>query len=230
MAQTMIFFVLLGIVLLLLTWLLRRQARRQIGDSLSGRILYTDTETNPDILSSDRYNLSRKPDYILEEHGELIPVERKSRAVNSRGAHDSERLQLAAYCLLVEERYGAPVRRGRLQYENGSLDVAFDAALRAALLATLDTLQHRRMLQNVPRSHQNPARGCGFREHWILLPKGYRRHSWKGLERMTDHDPKPTSSKDKPRSHVRKKRTFVSGRPVGQDGVPAQPGIDRLNI
>jgi hypothetical protein len=103
-------FILVSIVLLLLAWLLRSQARRQIGDSLSGRILYTDTEANREVLTSDRYNLSGKPDYILEEHGELIPVERKSRAVDSRGAYDSECLQLAAYCLLVEERYGKPPR------------------------------------------------------------------------------------------------------------------------
>jgi hypothetical protein len=104
----MIAFILVGIILLLIAWLMRRQARRQIGPSLSGRILYTDTEANRETLTSDRYNLSGKPDYILEERGELIPVERKSRAIHSRGPYNSERLQLAAYCLLVEERYGNP--------------------------------------------------------------------------------------------------------------------------
>jgi CRISPR-associated exonuclease Cas4 len=159
-------FILVSIVLLLSAWLLRRQARAQIGQSLSGRILYTDTEANGEILTSDRFNLRGKPDYILEEHGELIPVERKSRPVHSCGAYDSERLQLAAYCLLVEERYGKPVRRGRLQYPNGSLDIAFDAALRAALLSTLNEIQQRRTIQDVRRSHHSPARcrGCGFRE------------------------------------------------------------------
>jgi hypothetical protein len=57
--------VLIGIALLLIAWLLRRQARRQIGHCLSGRILYTDTETHREILTSDRYNLSGKLDYIL---------------------------------------------------------------------------------------------------------------------------------------------------------------------
>ena len=104
----MIAVILVSIVLLLVAWFMRRQAQRQIGDSLSGRILYTDTEANREILTSDRFNLRGKPDYILEEHGELIPVERKSRPVHSRGAYDSERLQLAAYCLLVEERFRHP--------------------------------------------------------------------------------------------------------------------------
>ena len=93
-------FILVGVVLLLIAWLMRRQAQRQIGPSLSGRILYTDTEAHREILISDRYNLSGSPDYILEEHGELIPVERKSRAVLSRGAYDSERLRVGGPALL----------------------------------------------------------------------------------------------------------------------------------
>jgi CRISPR/Cas system-associated exonuclease Cas4 (RecB family) len=73
---------------------------------------------------------------------------------------------LGAYCLLVEERYGKPVRRGRLQYPNGSLNVAFDAALRTALLLSLREIQQRRTAPDVGRSHRSPARrrGCGFRE------------------------------------------------------------------
>jgi CRISPR-associated exonuclease Cas4 len=163
MARTMIALILIGIALLLLAWLSRRHARRQIGQCLSGRILYTDTEANREILTSDRYNLSGKPDYILEENGEFIPVDRKSRNVNERGAHDSERLQLAAYCLLVEERYAKPVRRGRLQYRNASIDIPFDAALRAALLSSLREIQQRRTIEDVRRSHHSPARcrGCG---------------------------------------------------------------------
>jgi CRISPR-associated exonuclease Cas4 len=162
----MIAVILISIVLLLVAWLMRRQAQRQIGDSLSGRIVYTDTGRNDEILTSDRFNLTGRPDYILQDHGEFIPVERKSRPLNSRGTYDSERLQLAAYCLLVEERYGRPVRHGRLQYPNGSLDIPFDEALRAQLLLTLSEIQHHRGVPDVSRNHHSPARcrGCGFRE------------------------------------------------------------------
>jgi hypothetical protein len=37
--------------------------------------------------------------------------------------YEGEILQLAAYCLLVEERFGKPVRRGQLLYQNRSLEV-----------------------------------------------------------------------------------------------------------
>jgi hypothetical protein len=34
--------------------------------------------------------------------------------------------QLAAYCLLVEERFGRPIRRGKLQYQNKTLDIPLE--------------------------------------------------------------------------------------------------------
>ena len=84
-------FILVGVVLLLIAWLMRRQAQRQIGPSLSGRILYTDTEAHREILISDRYNLSGRPDYILEEHGELITAESRHRVTASHAAQQSLR-------------------------------------------------------------------------------------------------------------------------------------------
>ena len=67
-----------------------------------------------------------------------MPVERKSRNVSQRGPFEGEVLQLAAYCLLVEEKYQTPVQRGRLQYLSRSVDVAFDARLRRDLMSTLE--------------------------------------------------------------------------------------------
>jgi hypothetical protein len=46
----MIAFIGVSIVLLLVAGLMRRQAQRQIGPSLSGRIVYTDTGRNDEIL------------------------------------------------------------------------------------------------------------------------------------------------------------------------------------
>ena len=63
-----------------------------------------------------------------------MPVERKSRKLSTTGAYEGEILQLAAYCLLIEEHYGRPVLSGRLLYQDRSLDVPFDDRLRAKLL------------------------------------------------------------------------------------------------
>ena len=154
-------------MLVLLGVLLRASAKRQAGAfDLSDQILYADTgESSADLLVSERHHLIGRPDYILVEHGEHIPVERKSRMLTHSGPHESERLQLAAYCLLVEERQGRPVSRGRLQYQNTTLDIPFDDALRRKLLATLAAIDSCANVADVRRSHPSPARcrGCGFR-------------------------------------------------------------------
>jgi CRISPR-associated exonuclease Cas4 len=66
-----------------------------------------------EVLISHRHGLTGKPDYMSREGEELIPVERKSRSVSATGAYDGEILQLATYCLLVEERFGKVVPPGR---------------------------------------------------------------------------------------------------------------------
>jgi CRISPR-associated exonuclease Cas4 len=115
---------------------------------------------------SDAHGLVGKPDYILEQDGELIPVERKSRKLSTGGAYAGEILQLAAYCLLVEEHYGRPVLSGRLLYQNRSLDVPFDSDLRANLHNALRALHEADGLEEVPRCHTSSGRcrGCGFRD------------------------------------------------------------------
>jgi hypothetical protein len=68
-----------------------------------------------EISVSHLHGLTGKPDYILREGEELIPVEHKSRLMSAAGAYEGEILQLAAYCLLVEERFGkAKSRRSGL--------------------------------------------------------------------------------------------------------------------
>jgi len=154
------------LVLVALALLLRAQARRLVGRSARPEhVVHIDTGRNDQTLSSHRHHLTGRPDYILEEHGERFPMERKSRALTRAGPYDSERLQLAAYCLLLEEHSGQPVRRGRLEYRNRTLDIPFDAALRAALLETLREIQQQQHASDVRRNHTHPARcrACGFR-------------------------------------------------------------------
>ena len=85
--------------------------------------------------------------------------------MSAAGAYEGEILQLAAYCLLVEERFGKPVRRGQLLYQNRSLEVLYDDRLRRKLLDAVTELKSAELMSDVPRSHNSPARcrGCGFR-------------------------------------------------------------------
>jgi CRISPR-associated exonuclease Cas4 len=58
------------------------------------------------------------------------------------------------------------VRRGKILYQNRSLEVLFDDALRSRLLDAMAELKSAEVMSDVPRSHHSPARcrGCGFRQ------------------------------------------------------------------
>jgi CRISPR-associated exonuclease Cas4 len=117
-------------------------------------------------LVSHQHSLTGKPDYIRREGEEWIPVEQKSRVVSAAGPYEGELPQIAANCLLVEERFGKPVRRGQLLYQNRSVEIPFDDELRVRLLDALAELKSADVMSDVPRSHNSPARcrGCGFRQ------------------------------------------------------------------
>ena len=101
--------------ILALAFLLRRHAsKRLVGLDVTGEVVYRDDGAVVEVLVSHLHGLTGKPDYIQRDGEELIPVERKSRIISPAGAYEGEILQLAAYCLLVEERFGKPVRRGHL--------------------------------------------------------------------------------------------------------------------
>ena len=155
-------------LLALAAWLWARRLRRQTGLPF-GRLLYADTGAwrRPERpLFSARYQLTGKPDYLLEDSGQVIPVEVKSSPCPSI-PYPSHQLQLAAYCLLVEDTYSQAPPYGVLKYRDGTATVNYTPALRAELLATLQAMRRDFEARQVSRSHENPARcrACGFRSH-----------------------------------------------------------------
>ena len=66
-------------------------------------------------LFARRIGLTGKPDYLLDVRGNTIPVEVKPRRRAPR-PYESDLMQLAAYCLLVEETIGTAPPYGLLRY------------------------------------------------------------------------------------------------------------------
>ena len=143
-------------------WFAARRSAQALG--MPAEIAYADQDN--EVLVSERFGLTGRPDYILEQGNEPVPVERKSRNVSQAGPYGGELLQLAAYCLLVEERYQTKVTRGRLQYLNRSIDVPFDDDLRGWLMRSLEAVDSASEFTVINRSHASPARcrGCRFRQ------------------------------------------------------------------
>ncbi len=129
-------------------------------------IRYTDTRAWQPVersLVSQRYSLVGKPDYIVETRAGLIPIEVKPSRT-TRAPYESDLLQLAAYCLLVEDTTGQAPPYGLLRYADQTFRIPYTDSLRSELLALIDAMQAARTAPDVARSHNQPqrCRGCSF--------------------------------------------------------------------
>lgn len=157
-----IFLILLALVIL---WQARRQ--RQASGVPAGRIITSDMSKWGAVeqpLYDAELGLVGRPDYLVEQSGQLIPVEVKSNRVAS-APYDAHIFQLAAYCLLVQRHYGKRPAYGILHYPTHTFAIDFTPQLETSLLDLLADMRSQERRKNIPRSHQSSERcnGCGYR-------------------------------------------------------------------
>ncbi|MDD1732027.1 MAG: CRISPR-associated Cas4 family protein, partial [Methanosaeta sp. NSM2] len=93
------------------------RSMRQKNGIPQGQVIYSDLDRPAQVLHSSSLALSGKPDYIVRDgEGRLIPVEIKSG--RAKVPHRGHILQLAAYCLLIEENYHMDVPYGIIVYSD----------------------------------------------------------------------------------------------------------------
>ncbi len=87
-------------------------------------------------LSSPRFRIVGRPDELrVIPDGRWVPVELKSRSTPRSGPPLSHLVQVAAYCLLVEETTGRAPPYGLLRYgDGGELRIDWTPELRQRLL------------------------------------------------------------------------------------------------
>lgn len=157
-----ILFLLVGLVL----FLIAARRKRQAGVP-AGRMIYSDTKNCGKVeksLFEPYLRLTGKPDYLVKQGDQIIPIEVKSR--NSPHApYDSHIYQLAAYCMLVQHEYGKRPNYGILHYRNQTFAIDFTTQLEAMVIATIKEMQEIIKNKNLERSHENPqnCRHCGYR-------------------------------------------------------------------
>lgn len=169
MAQSLL-LVLSALLLGAAIWLALAARRDQRRSGLPrGRLVYADTgrwSATARPYFSERYRLTGKPDYLVDTGEGLVPVEVKHTAAPRDGhAYPSHIMQLAAYCLLVEESHGRRPPHGLIRYDDATLQVDYTDSLRQQVLDLLGDLRANRELPEVKRSHRDPARcrACGVR-------------------------------------------------------------------
>jgi CRISPR-associated exonuclease Cas4 len=158
------FFVLLGLGLWLL-WLARRG--RAHSGLPRGRVIYTDTggwDRLERPLFSREFLLTGKPDYLVADGADVIPVEVKSSRAPIQ-PYRSHVFQLAAYCLLVEACHRRRPPYGIIKYADRAFEVDYTPELEDELLATLDRMRADLADGSTARSHDEPrrCRACGYR-------------------------------------------------------------------
>lgn len=161
----------IALFLILLALLFFRQSNRQQKQAglPGGRVIYTDTRAWGAPLEQPLFikelGLTGKPDYLVQQKGQIIPVEVKTgRAPDA--PYDSHIYQLASYCLLVEKTYGKRPPYGIIHYPTRDFAVDYTPALENALLEILAEMRRDERRAEVNCSHAEPGRcvRCGFRK------------------------------------------------------------------
>jgi CRISPR-associated exonuclease Cas4 len=149
---------------LLLLWL-SRGLRRRAGLP-AGRVIYSDTrkwQPCPDPLYAPSVNLAGKPDYLVRRWKYVLPVEVKSCPAPNE-PYRSHVLQLAAYCLLVEETYEQRPPFGLIHYPDRTFSVRYSSELEDELLATIAWMREDLQEGYADRNHNDVARcrACSY--------------------------------------------------------------------
>jgi CRISPR-associated exonuclease Cas4 len=145
------------IVVALLLGVVSAMLMRRSG--LRGRVVASDSVVaRPSrALRSAHHGIVGKPDYLIEEDGRIAPVELKpSRESNSPWLRDV--VQLAAYCLLLEETEPRFAGYGYLRYANRTFRIDFTDRVRGELLRTIADMRADLSAADVAPSHRDPRR------------------------------------------------------------------------
>jgi CRISPR-associated exonuclease Cas4 len=158
-----------ALALLWLSGSLRRRAGMP-----AGRLVYSDTrkwQSVPEPLYAASANLTGRPDYLVQRWSHIIPVEVKSTAPPDE-PYRSHILQLAAYCLLVDEAYGRRPPYGLLHYAGAggpeqTFAIRYTRALEDELLSTMEWMREDWQEKRADRDHDDPARcgSCSYAEY-----------------------------------------------------------------
>lgn len=130
-----------------------------------GGILYSDLNVPASPLFSQRFRLSGKPDYIVKQKNNCIPVEVKSGG--GTHPHQNHILQLAAYCQILEDIAGVFVPEGVLVYNNIPYRISFNPKLRFELESSIKTMRTILRTGRIHRNHDDPRRcmNCSMKNY-----------------------------------------------------------------
>jgi len=130
-----------------------------------GEISYVDMKTTrPEMLISRTHCISGRPDFILQQDGISIPVEAKTGLI-PRGPLFSHIVQVAAYCVILEDINGKAPTHGILRYGSIDHEVEYTTDLKKLVLEKAADIRAATKSGGAHRNHNRPSkcRGCSRR-------------------------------------------------------------------
>jgi len=133
-----------------------------IADSLrkefrvKGEIEFIDVDSTK-VYRSEKYGLSGAPDYVMKLGESVIPVEEKTGRT-PKGPLFSHILQVAAYCLLIEEVTGKAPPYGVIKYPEHEHEIEYNEDLKKVLLEKAAEMRETLSTGNAHRNHNRPGK------------------------------------------------------------------------
>ncbi len=131
---------------------------------IEGTIRYVD-DNDSRLMKSDKYGITGRPDFIIENDDQRVPVEVKTGRT-PKGPFFSHILQVAAYCLLLSEETGKEVSHGVLRYGDVEHEIEFNEELKGLLLSKVEEMRELLETEEVHRNHNREGKciSCSRRE------------------------------------------------------------------
>jgi len=101
-------------------------------------------------LFSDKLGLKGRADRVMIEADEVIPFELKTRAIQK--VWPSDEIQLAAYTMLLEEKYEKEIPYGVLEAGNKRHRIKIDYRLKKKVIETIEILNNLKVNPEYPNS------------------------------------------------------------------------------
>lgn len=163
-----VFWILFLLVLAIGLYLYARHLNKQTGLP-GGRVIYSDTRMWGQPVEKPLFDgslgIAGKPDYLVQQGSEVIPVEVKTCRAPA-APYDSHIYQVAVYCLLVEKVYQQTPSHGLIHYPGKTFEIDFTPELKEDTLRLISEMHQKEKSRSVPRSHEEPGKclNCGYRD------------------------------------------------------------------
>lgn len=130
-----------------------------------GELVYEDADGEGEPLSSSAYPLVGKPDYIVQlPDGRPVPIELKPGVHDATIPYSNHSVQVAAYCLILEDYFVEAPTHGILRYADCEFTIEYTPALRKKVIKLLTEMERCSEHQPPPLAKQRVAkcRACVF--------------------------------------------------------------------